>query len=225
MMVTLNSRHNGPRRAGFPKGRALSRKEITGVQERKLAELLYCPAGASSLTVSMLQTVAGGGLGPRLSGQLMKRAVSGKNRWAERFFVVRDNFLFYFKTADPDCAVAGVYRVDNCTIKAMPGLTKGVLLARKEVRHTFQVRTDMREKPLVLAPLPKTPAGQFRSDQDLLNERLHWMESLHMAGRSLFKPGMDKNVLVGDTSALAARRGRTETLDSEGYSTPRGDED
>ena len=50
-------------------------------------------------------------------GYLTKKARNG-NSWKYRYFILRDNFLFYFRSdKDPNTQASGVIRVDDAVLR------------------------------------------------------------------------------------------------------------
>ena len=69
-------------------------------------------------------TLQGISEGASKCGYLTKKARNGSS-WKYRFFVLRDNFLFYFKSdKDPKAKFSGVIRVDDAVIKVAENPTK-----------------------------------------------------------------------------------------------------
>jgi len=80
-----------------------------------------CEAIYKSLTLEVISQNAS------KVGYLTKKARNGSN-WKYRYFVLRDNFLFYFRSdKDPNTICSGVIRVDDAVIKFAENPTKRAL--------------------------------------------------------------------------------------------------
>jgi hypothetical protein len=80
-----------------------------------------CEAIYKSLTLEVISQ------GASKVGYLTKKARNG-NSWKYRYFVLRDNFLFYFKTdKDASCICNGVIRVDDAVLRFAENPTKRAL--------------------------------------------------------------------------------------------------
>lgn len=78
-----------------------------------LAEAIY-----KSLTLEVISQ------GASKSGYLTKKARNGSS-WKYRYFVLRDNFLFYFRSdKDPSATASGVIRVDDAMLRFAENPTK-----------------------------------------------------------------------------------------------------
>ena len=111
-----------------------------------------------------------------LSGFLTKKA-RDSNHWNRRFFVLRDNFLFWYKLdSDMNAEPRGVIRVDDCTVKYCDNPTKTDL--KDQFCLVVEVANHGHEKDIVTNEKSGKLFFYIAAEQYILS---NWMEKLSMA--------------------------------------------